>query len=133
MPSARGLDEKQLEDHLATFLADVTQTLGTIDAVSGAPNESLRDGTVIQRIVASRHGAQRARLGWGEHEVRREFVILGEELAAAVRRRGPAVPMSGREMEADRTILVLEKFLEYAEQASIETFRATRAARHTDR
>ena len=126
IPSARGLDEKQLEDHLATFLADVAQTLGTIDTVAGAPNESLRDGTAIQRIVASRHGAQRARLGWEEREVRREFAILGEELAAAVRRRRPLASdpnASGDEVE--QTILVLEKFLQYAEQASIETFRAT--------
>jgi hypothetical protein len=133
IPSARGLDEKQLEDHLATFLADVTQTLGTIDAVAGEPNASLRDGTAIQRIVASRHGAQRARLGWAEHEVRREFVILGEELAAAVHRRIPQASSGGAVLEAERTILVLEKFLQYAQQASIETFRATRAARPSDR
>jgi PAS domain S-box-containing protein len=127
--SARSLDEKQVEDHLATFLADVTQTLGAIDTLAGAPNESLRDGTAIQRIVASRHGAQRARLGWEEREVRREFAILGEELAAAVRRRKPlsaGADASGDEVE--QTILVLEKFLQYAEQTSIETFRATVAS-----
>jgi PAS domain S-box-containing protein len=124
VPSAHSLDEKQLEDHLASFLADVTQTIGTIDVAAGVPNESLRDGTAIQRIVASRHGAQRARLGWAESEVRREFVILGEELAAAVRRRRPPAPTAeSAEGEGERAIIIIEKFLEYAEGVSIESFR----------
>ena len=125
IPSAHGLEEKQLEDHLATFLADVTQTIGTIDVAAGAPNESLRDGTAIQRIVAARHGAQRARLRWTESEVRREFIILGEELAAAVRRRRPTAPgPESAEGEAERAIEVISKFLEYAEETSIESFRS---------
>jgi hypothetical protein len=124
--SAHALEEKELEDHLATFLADVTQTLGTVDIFSGA----LRDGTAIQRIIASRHGAQRARLGWAEAEVRREFEILGEELSAAARRQTPdggGGPGAGRE-EAERAVLVIGKFLELAEQVSIESHRAALAA-----
>ncbi len=100
------------------------QTIGTIDVAAGVPNESLRDGAAIQRIVAARHGAQRARLGWAESEVRREFTVLGEELAAAVRRRKPAAPTAeAADGEAERAIEIIDKFLEFAEQISIESFR----------
>ena len=125
-PSAHALDEKQLEDHLATFLADVTQTIGSMDVAAGVPNQSLRDGAAIQRIVASRHGAQRARLGWAESELRREFMIIGEELAAAVRRRLSHAPApDAAESEATRALDVIGTFLELAEEISIESYRAT--------
>ncbi|HEU0077032.1 MAG TPA: ATP-binding protein, partial [Longimicrobiaceae bacterium] len=86
-PTAHGMAEAELEDHLATFLADVAQTLGGMDFTAGVGDESLRAGTAIQHVVAEWHGRQRRRLGWGPEEVRREFEILGEELAAAIRRR----------------------------------------------
>ena len=127
-PSAHRLAEKELEDHLATFLADVTQTLGAMNAMSGDHTESLRDGTAIQRIVAARHGAQRARLGWSEKEVRREFAILGDELAAAARRYDPAAREDGGRDDSDSSLLVLEKFLEYAESVSVESLRAARTS-----
>jgi PAS domain S-box-containing protein len=127
-PSAHRLAEKELEDHLATFLADVTQTLGAMSAMSGDPTGSLRDGTAIQRVVAARHGAQRARLGWSEEEVRREFAILGDELAAAARRYDPVDRDGGARDDSPSSLLVLEKFLEYAESVSVESLRAARSS-----
>ena len=123
-PSAHQLTEKELEDHLATFLADVTQTLGAMETLSGDPTASLRDGTAIQRIVASRHGAQRARLGWSEDEVRREFAILGEELTAAARRYDPSEDSS--RVDSPSSVLLLHRFLEFAQNVSIESLRAAR-------
>ena len=61
----------------------------SVDAES--PTPTIHDGTAIQRVVAERHGAQRARMGFKEREVRREFVILEEELRAAVQRRLPSL------------------------------------------
>ncbi len=88
-PSAHAAPEAQVEDHLASFLAELAGTFYQLDGVpvaSGAPTPEVRDSTAVQRVVAERHGAQRARLGWGEDELRREYAILHEELAAAVRR-----------------------------------------------
>jgi PAS domain S-box-containing protein len=119
-PSARQVGEAELEDHLATFLSDVAHTLGDLDVADGADSELLRDSTAIQRTIAGRHGAQRFRLGWGESEIRREFEILKEELAAAVRRR----VVSERQAEVEDSVRVLVEFVARAEQISLASFRA---------
>jgi hypothetical protein len=126
-PSAHAVDEAQVEDHLASFLADLSSVLTNLDGPVGEPTAAVRDGTAIQRVVAERHGAQRARLGWSEAEVRREFTILREELAAAVRRRAPArlrgPTTESRQAEAERALEVLTQFLATAEQLSLESHR----------
>ena len=125
MPSAHTVPESVLEDHLATFVADVAATLSSIDLALNAPNDAVLDGSEIQRVVAQRHGAQRARLGWSGTEVHREFEILREELTSAVRRRMPrsdAVPTSesGRG-EAERALEYLDQALELAERMSLDS------------
>jgi hypothetical protein len=101
----------------------MAQTLGALDLASGAESEALRDGTAIQRTIAERHGRQRARLGWGDEEVRREFQILREELGAAVRRR----VRRPRQAEVEEAIDVLDEFLASAERISLESRRAESA------
>ena len=128
-PSAHAVDERQLEDHLASFLADLASTLAGLDVSAGAPTDGLRDGTIIQRVIAERHGAQRARLGWSEAAVRREFTILEEELAAALRRRAPG-SLPGptpdvRQGEAERALELLGQALAVAERLSLESYRKT--------
>ena len=86
-PSAHTLTEAELEDHLATFLSDLAATFSSLDLAAGGDAEAVEDGTAIQRTVAERHGSQRRRLGWSEAEIRREFAILQEEVAAAIQRR----------------------------------------------
>jgi hypothetical protein len=81
------LSSAQLDDRTASVLADITQTLVVVEAAGSGPSEMLRDSTAIQRLVADRHGAFRARLGWHESELAREFVILREEIEFAIRRR----------------------------------------------
>jgi PAS domain S-box-containing protein len=118
--SARRLPEAELEDHLASFLVDVAQTLGSLG--QGGDPEAARDGTAIQRTVAERHGLQRARLGWQEDEVRREFQILREELAAAVGRR----VRRPREEEVAEAVAALDELVEQAERISMRSFREAR-------
>jgi PAS domain S-box-containing protein len=132
IPDARSLSEAQVEDHLASFLADVAGTLQHLgDAVGagiGDATPNVVDGTAIQRVVAERHGAQRARLGWREEELRREFAILREEVASAIHRRaesealGPTADI--RREEAHRALEVLGQFLLTAERSSLESFRS---------
>jgi hypothetical protein len=132
VPSARAMAEAEIEDHLASFLADVAAALSLVDVSAGSPNAAIRDATAIQRVVAERHGAQRARLGWAESELRREFEILREELGAALRRRAPSdLPgptAEARLGEAERATEVLHQFVAIAERLSIGQHRATTAA-----
>jgi hypothetical protein len=83
-PSAPTLPDAELEDHLGTLLTELARSLVLIDEAGGETTRTLRDGTEIQRVLAERHGAQRAALGWGEGDHRREFEILHQEVAAAL-------------------------------------------------
>ena len=126
-PSAHTVAEPVLEDHLATFLADIAATLSAIDLSANEPSDAVRDGSMIQRVVAQRHGAQRARLGWAEAEVQREFQILEEELANAVRRRlpfSPSVPdAESGSGEAERALEYMQQALRIAKGISLESHR----------
>jgi hypothetical protein len=117
-PTAHAMSEPELEDHLATFLADVAQTMGGMELSEGADAESLRAGSAIQRTVAEWHGRQRRRLGWSEDEVRREFEILREELAATIRRRVQGEKPS----EVERAVEAVGEFVEAARRVSLAGF-----------
>jgi signal transduction histidine kinase len=135
-PSAHQLAEPLVENHLASFLADVAGTLQHLDVAARSPStdtvSEVDDGSAIQRVVAERHGAHRARLGWGEDEVRREFAILREELSAALQRSAtsflPGPTDEAREGEGERAMEVLTQFLGVAERLSIGSYRRTIAA-----
>jgi hypothetical protein len=136
-PSAHAVDENVLEDHLATFVADIASTIASVRLDDDRPREQLHDGTAIQRVVSQRHGAQRARMGWTERQVRREFVILEEELSSAIYRRLPTMgatptPESATG-EAGRAMIFLHQALEIAEGLSLESFRQNRVLAESER
>jgi PAS domain S-box-containing protein len=110
-----GVPDAALEDHQATLLADVAQCL---IAIADAPGEVslLRDGTELQRLLAFRHGEQRARLGWDEPGLRRECGVLADEVRAALDRR--AVPPDAWG--------ILTRFLRRAEEVSAAALCAAR-------
>jgi hypothetical protein len=118
-PSAHSLSELEMEDHLATFLSDLAATLPFVDLTANPDPEATVDGSVIQRAVGDRHGKQRFRLGWGEAELRRDFEILREELAAALRRR----IHREREGEVEETIAAVLEFIDSAERVSLGAWR----------
>ena len=132
IPSAHRSTERDIEDHLATFLTDVTQTITAADPTGGedtsSPREALRDGSDIQRTVADRHGRQRARLGWREVELRREFVILGEELAASVSRHAGRGRAEHDPSSAADALAVVEAFVAAAERVSVAGYQAAQRA-----
>ena len=125
-PSAHSIDDSLIEDHLASFLADLAGTVSSLDVAGTEKEAGLRDGTAIQRAIAERHGAQRARLGWSEAELRREFVILREEVDAAIRRRSRK-PISlvgdGDGEGVGRVHDLLDHFLVRAERLSVDGHR----------
>jgi signal transduction histidine kinase len=79
IPNARALRFSQLADHLGTLLASVAETLVALEETAGGPSPLLSDGTEIQRVIAERHGAARARFGWSAAALDREFDIIIEE------------------------------------------------------
>ena len=131
MPSAHGTSIHLVEDHVATFIADVAVTLASVRLDDDEPSDAVRDGSAVQRVLARRHGAQRARLGWAEREVRREFVILEEELGAAVRRRLPQLRVGpspeSDQGEAGRAMVYLHQAIAIAEGLSLESHGAQHA------
>lgn len=92
VPGAENLRFSVLADHVASYVADLAGMLIVVDETAGRPSEMLADGNEIQRLVAERHGAQRARLGWTSDALSREFEILREELERIITRRATAVP-----------------------------------------
>jgi signal transduction histidine kinase len=124
MPGARTLTFSQLVDHYPSYLADLGSMLITIEEAGGQPSALIADGTEIQRLVSEKHGAQRARLGWGEKDVKREFAILRDELSRMIRRRARAIP----DKAIDEGLVILDRVLEQAEDSSIRAFLRSRAS-----
>jgi PAS domain S-box-containing protein len=118
-------DRVQLENHTATFLVDIGLALVTLDEGGGEP-ELMRDGTEIQRLIADRHGAQRARLGWTEEDLYREFQLLREVLTPLVREEARRTD----DANMDDALGVLDRLLQQAELISI---RGLRNAHQRDR
>jgi hypothetical protein len=110
-PEVPDASQPELEDHLASLVTDVAQLLVILD---GAPmRESaplIADGSRIQRMITKLHGAQRRRLGWTARIIEREFDYLGEEVAAALRRRAPDDPG----VPLEETISLVRALLEEA-------------------
>ena len=68
----------------------------------------------------------------GAHDMRREFTILREELAAAIRRRAqrdlPGPTPEARVAAADRALELLGQFVSIAERLSLASFHQTSIA-----
>jgi PAS domain S-box-containing protein len=122
MTVASGLKFSQIADHMGTFLADVAGVLVVIEEFEGQPSPLLADATEIQRLVSERHGAQRARLGWTESNMRREFMIIREELEAVVRRSFQL----GRRLQVEDAVAVIERFIDQSEYVAVRALEATR-------
>jgi hypothetical protein len=112
---AAGLKFSQLADHLATLLADVGGALVVMEEAKGAHSPTLADAVEIQRMIAELHGAQRQRLGWSETAMRREFMILREELERLVRQASEF----GDPLKVDDGIAVIGRFLDQAEYIAV--------------
>ena len=122
IPSAKSLKFSQLVDHVGTYLADAASMLIAIEEARGQPSGLLADGAEIQRVVAERHGAQRARLAWTPEALRREYAILWEEIERVVRSRGRSIAPPALE----EGLTILHRLLEQGEDLSCRAL--TRAA-----
>jgi hypothetical protein len=108
---AAGLRTSQVADHLSTFLADVAGALAVVEETAGKPSPLLADAVEIQRLISERHGAQRARLGWTESSIRREFMIIREEVERVVQRAA----FSNGALAAEDAVAAVNRFVDQAE------------------
>jgi hypothetical protein len=118
MPGARDATDVDLEDHAATLVADVAQSMVVLGGSAETGPRLLRDGSRIQRLVAELHAEQRRRLGWSEAELRRDFEVLREEVDRCVRARVP--PGEGAEAAA----AIAARLLQQSQRISLQAFRA---------
>lgn len=115
LPMAAGIRTSQVADHLSTLLADIAGALIVVEETAGESSPLLADAMEIQRLLSERHGAQRARLGWTEASMRREFMIIREELERVVRR---AVSPE-RPLDPAVAVATVNRFLDQAEYISV--------------
>jgi signal transduction histidine kinase len=120
MSMAAGLKFSQLADHLATLLADVGGALVVMEEAKGSSSPALADAVEIQRLISERHGAQRQRLGWSESALRREFMIVREELEKVVR----TASEFGDPLPVEDGIAVIGRFLDQAEYIAVRALNA---------
>jgi signal transduction histidine kinase len=120
MSMAAGLKFSQLADHLATLLADVGGALVVMEEAKGSSSPALADAVEIQRLISERHGAQRQRLGWSESALRREFMIIREELEKVVR----TASEFGDPLPVEDGIAVIGRFLDQAEYIAVRALNA---------
>jgi PAS domain S-box-containing protein len=119
IPGSGSLGDADLEDHTGALVASLAQALIIPGGAVADEAPMLEDGEEIIRLVSELHGAQRARLGWTEDGVRREFAILREVCAAVVRGTEPPESRSG----LDAALWALDATLERAERISLGALR----------
>jgi signal transduction histidine kinase len=116
LSAAAALKFSQLSDHLAALLADVGGALVVMEEANGS-SPTLADAVEIQRLISERHGTQRRELGWSESTLRREFMIVREEIELAVRKASEF----GEPLPVEDGIAVIGKFLDQAEYIAVRT------------
>ncbi|MDB4874774.1 MAG: sensor protein [Gemmatimonadetes bacterium] len=128
VPSAHSLRYSQLADHVGTYLANVGSVLIAVEESHGQPSGLVADGSEIQRLVAERHGAQRARLGWTVDALRTEWRILAEEIERAIRRRVHSI----EETTLREALAIVRRLIDQGEQLSCRALTRTLGGREPD-
>lgn len=121
--AASHLSRSELEDHAASFLAEIFQSLVIVEEARGGASGIMRDGTVLRRVISERHGALRKRVGWTEDDLTREFEIIRATVFTALRRVARRSSDPGVQEQRRSAQSLLGKLLDGAEQTSLRGYR----------
>jgi signal transduction histidine kinase len=122
-PAAARLRFSQVADHVATLLADVAESLIVLEDSGGHPTPLMQDAVEIQRLIAERHGVQRARLGWSEATLRRECEILSDQVERALHHR-----LGDGGGRLDEAIAVIRRQLDEATRIGVRALQRAQSA-----
>jgi len=112
---AREMRTCQLGAHTGTFVADVACTLAAIEESRGEPSAVVTDATQIQTVIAERHGAARALLGWTPNTLTREWSLLCDEMKRVIRLGGPGFS----EESLAEAFVIIDRITEQATETSV--------------
>ncbi len=119
---ASRLERHVLEDHTASFLAAIAQSLVVVEGAGGEASPLMRDANDIQLMIADRHGAYRERTGWTEQELDREHDLLLETIEEAVR-TGLPVTADFPPDSIDNGLGLVRRFIERAREEARRGYR----------
>jgi hypothetical protein len=112
----------EIEDHQVSLLGDLAQSLVIVGAAGPEAEVLLADGSAIQRTIALHHGARRHAQGWSEAGMRRDYQVLREEVARAVRGR-----LGAERPGLDDALRVVTGLIDRAEAVSVGAWRRAAA------
>jgi hypothetical protein len=95
IPRARHLNRIQIEDHQASLVTDLAQSLVIVAEAGADAAALLSDGSAIQRTIAENHGRRRRLQGWTEEALHRDHAILREEMVRVLETRVAAGQLAG--------------------------------------
>jgi signal transduction histidine kinase len=114
IPNVQQLKYTQIADHFGTLFADIAESLVVLEESADQPSPIMADATLIQRLIAERHGIQRARLGWPPSAIQREYEIVREEVERILNRA-----LSESRPPIPDALGVVMRFFEQAEYVSL--------------
>jgi PAS domain S-box-containing protein len=87
IPLAAQMSRSELEDHVITVIANLSQSLIILGDGGDEGASLMRDGSEIQRAVAEVHGIRRFEQGWSDDAVVRELDVFVDVVERFVRAR----------------------------------------------
>ena len=123
VPAAQSASDSQIEDHMASFVADLSTGLRLLEVAGSDPSDLLRDSSAIIRTIMEQHGNQRFRIGWSEEGINAEMEILRDVICEAVGR----VPGATAE-EMKEACGAVEQFVAQATRHTLAAYRLAAAA-----
>jgi PAS domain S-box-containing protein len=124
-PRAAQMAQSAIENHVTAFVTDLAQGFEILDEQGADRLPLIRDGSLLQANIADRHGSQRARLGWTEAALRREFALLHEEMRRLLTERGRGDALAPIEDQ----VQLVQVFLREAEAIAVKGLVEWRRAR----
>jgi PAS domain S-box-containing protein len=121
-PLAHEMRKVLIEDHAASFVADLAQSLVIIADARAEAADLLRDGSAIQRAIAEAHGARRCAQGWDEASVRRDHAVLRREIERCLRSKA-----GSDDAALEAALRILSSLNERAAATGMRSWRRCRA------